>query len=396
MTPRTKKATTGDLGSPALMRRINVRQIIETMREMGPCSRVDLTRQTSLSAPTVSKLMVELERWKLVEKLPAVKPTSTGRPSVIYRLASSDIQFLGAVIDINACCVIATGYDGKIEPSREIVFATPASYRTLIKDLEQNLRRLAEQSKAPVMGVGISVPGLLNSQDGRQVFSPNLHFMDGRYPAKDIQRATGFTTVAVQEEQALCLSEQVFGQALDMEHFAMIDVSAGMGLGVVSAGKFITGSHGFAGELGHVTVEPGGLLCGCGNRGCLETIATDTAFLKAVQKKTDRSWTMDQVIESVRARALDVKAELDRSIRALAMGVGIVINLFNPSHLFLYGRLFDAYPDGYSLLLKQVRDHAIHPSASEVSIVRARGCKRQGAIAAILEHHTELLAPSPR
>lgn len=396
MTPRAKKTVSGDLGSPALMRRINLRQLIETIRLLGRCSRVDLARKTSLSAPTISKLMVELERWKLVERLPAVKPTSTGRPSVIYRLASSDVQFLGVVIDINECRVLATGYDGRIDPAREIIFETPSSYPTLLKEIERNLKQVAALSGAPVMGVGMSVPGLLNRLNGEQVFSPNLHFMDGRYPARDVQSATGFTTVAVQEEHALCLSEQVFGQARDMEDFAMIDVSAGMGLGVVSAGKFISGIHGFAGELGHVTIEPGGLLCGCGNRGCLETIATDTAFIKTVQKKTGRTWTMDQIIGGVRAGKLDVKAELEKAIGALAVGVGIVINLFNPSHLFLYGNLFDVDPKGYPVLLKRVREHAIHPSASEVSIVRARGCKRQGSIAAILERHTERLIPSPR
>ena len=396
MTPRSKSRTPGDLGSPALMRRINVRQLIRAMRDMGPCSRVDLTRKTALSAPTVSKLMVELEGWKLVERQPAVKPTSTGRPSVIYHLASRDSQFLGAVIDIQECRVIATGYDGKLVPEREFKFATPSSYSALIKELARQLKKIAALSGAPVMGVGITVPGLLNSQDGRQVFSPNLHFMDGRYPAKDVQQATDFTTVAVQEEHALCLSEQVFGQARDMEHFAMIDLSAGLGLGVVSAGKFINGAHGFAGELGHVTIEPGGLLCGCGNRGCLETMATDTAFLKAVQKKTGHEWTMDEVIEQVQAGKMSVKAEQEHALRALSIGVGIVINLYNPSHLFLYGRMFDVDPECFSQLLAQVSHHAIQPSVREVTIVRARGCKRQGAIAAILEHHTEGIAPSLR
>lgn len=396
MISSAKPSTSGALGSPALMRFINMRQIIAAMRELGPCSRVDLTRKTALSAPTISKLMLQLERLKLVEPLPAVKPTTTGRPSVIYQLASRDIQFLGAVVDIRECHALAAGYDGRVDPAREIIFPTPPSYRELIKELARQLRRVANLTGAEVMGTAISVPGLLNRLDGRPVLSPNLHFMDGRNPAADLERATGFPTVVVQEEHALCLSEQLFGQALGLDHFAMIDISAGMGLGVVSHGQFLSGARGYAGELGHVTVEPGGLPCGCGSRGCFETVATDTAFLKAVQHKTGHAWSMDEVIERVGAGELDVSAELERTLSTLAIAVGIVINLFNPSHLFLYGRIFDVDPECFHRLLHLVRRHAIQPSVNEVAIVRARGCKRQGAIAAILEHHTERIAPGVR
>lgn len=383
-----------DRGSPALMRRINIRQLLDAMRILGPCSRVDLTQQTGLSAPTVSKLMKELLRRKLVEPLADQKQPATGRPSTIYQLAREKVQFLGLVIDIEESRVVSAGLDGKIEPERKLLFKTPKTYKGLISTVSRYLQRVAALKEgAVVLGVGISIPGLIDESDGRQVFSPNLHFMDGRYPARDIAKATGFVTQVVQEEKGLCLAEQLFGQARDLENFAMIDISAGMGMGVVSAGRFVSGATGFAGELGHITLVPNGLLCGCGNRGCLETVASDVAFSRLVTKRYPQLKDMDQIIEAGQQGQLKMAKEHQQAIQILAVGIGVVINLFNPSHIFVYGRLFDVQPDSFDELLQRVRNHAIGPSAEKVSIVRARGSKRLGALAAIIEYHMDTIAP---
>lgn len=378
------------------MRRINILQILDAFAELGPCSRVDLTRYTGLSAPTVSKLMEDLLRRKWVETLPMQKPSATGRPSVIYRLATEQIQFLGVVIDIENCRVVSSGLDGVIPEGRSVLFKTPKTYARLISTLAHHVKDIAARHPAVVMGVGLSVPGLLDKRDGRQVLSPNLHFMDKRFPARDVQQATGFTTVAMQEEHCLCLSEQMFGQAREVDDFAMIDISAGMGMGVVSAGRFISGAQGFAGELGHVTVDPGGILCGCGNRGCLETVATDMAFLRAVNARTGHDREMAEVLHLVQTGGLRVERELRRVLGFLSIGVGMVVNFFNPTHVYLYGRLFDAGPDVFDKLVQQVKEHAIPPSMSGVSIVRARGSKRLGALAAIIQYHRDMLAPRLR
>lgn len=383
-----------DRGSPALMRRINIRQLLDAMRVLGPCSRVDLTRHTGLSAPTVSKLMSELQRRKLVEPLSAQKQPSTGRPSTIYQLAREKIQFLGLVIDIEQSRVVSAGLDGKIESERKLFFKTPKTYKALISTASRYLQRVAAlKEEAVVLGVGISIPGLIDQSEGRQVFSPNLHFMNGRYPAQDIQKATGFITQVVQEEQGLCLAEQLFGQARDLENFAMIDISAGVGMGVVSAGRFVSGATGFAGELGHITLVPNGLPCGCGNRGCLETVASDVAFSRLVAKKDPKLKDMDQIIEAGQQGQLKMAKEHRQAIQVLSVGIGVVINLFNPSHIFVYGRLFDVKPGSFEELLLLVRDHSIGPSVDKVSIVRARGSKRLGALATIIEHHMDTIAP---
>src|SRR5205807_5237105 len=123
---------------------------------------------------------------------------------------------------------------------------------------------------------GVSMPGLLHRREKRTVFSPNLHQTDGRRLGEDLRNALRIETAILQESHALCLAELTYGAARGVSDFAMLDVSEGLGVGVVNGGRILEGHSGLGGELGHVTVDIHGEPCGCGNHGCLETVATDT------------------------------------------------------------------------------------------------------------------------
>ncbi len=108
-------------------------------------------------------------------------------------------------------------------------------------------------------------------------------------------------TIVLQECHALCLAEQVYGAAKGVSDFAMLDISEGLGLGVMHGDKLLQGHSGFAGELGHVTVELDGRPCGCGNHGCLETVATDAALVNLVSERTAQRWETDELIAAIRS-----------------------------------------------------------------------------------------------
>src|SRR5207248_35116 len=128
----------------------------------------------------------------------------------------------------------------------------------------------------------------------------------------------------------LCLAERAYGAARGVEDFAMLDISQGMGVGVVNGGQLLTGHSGLAGELGHVTVRLDGRPCGCGNRGCLETEATDTALAVAVSERLGRRVAVEEIIELVPAGKLQGKAEFARGREYLAVGLAAAPHLFNP------------------------------------------------------------------
>ncbi len=145
----------------------------------------------------------------------------------------------------------------------------------------------------------------------------------------------------IQDQHALCMAERHFGRAKGLDDFAILDVSSGVGMGVMSGGRLVRGHSGFAGEIGHITVAPKGRLCGCGNRGCLETVASDTALAWRVSRRLGRQIDIDELIRLVHSGELDPAEECKEVVGYLAIGLATVINVFNPSTLFIHGQLFD-------------------------------------------------------
>jgi N-acetylglucosamine repressor len=371
-----------------LLRQLNKRQVLAAIQMHGPLSRAEITRHTGISGPTVTRVVSALLDENLLEE-GAFRQAALGRPSKVLRLAGTSVSVLGAVVAPHRCEVVSSGLDGQIHPEYVRRFDTPATYAGLIDAIAERLDAVARELKTTVLGLGVSIPGLLHGDDKRTVLSPNLHQTDGQQLGKDLEERTELDTAIVQESDALCLAEKMYGAAKDVDDFAMLDLSDGLGLGVVHKGQILEGHSGLAGELGHITVQLDGRPCGCGNRGCLETVATDSALVQGLSRRLKRNMTMEEVIAGVRGGSISIGPEFEEVLQYLAVGLAAVINIFNPRKLFLYGRFLDADPSLFERLLVLTKQRALGPSLAECDIIRARGNKSQGAIAAILHRITE-------
>jgi predicted NBD/HSP70 family sugar kinase len=376
-----------------LLRRINERRLLEAIQRHGPSSRAALTRVSGLTAPTVSKAVDALLKRGLVEELEPAEQ-ALGRPGRLVRMAAASAAVLGVVIDAGTCCVVATGLDGVVTESRTIRFATPAGYPALLDAVEEACRSLRAAGAAVVHGVGVSVPGLVDERLREIVFSPNLHLLDKRNPARDLEARLGVPCVLVQESDALVLGERLFGDARDLDDFAVLDAANGLGLGVMSGGRLLAGHSGMAGEIGHVTVALDGIRCGCGNRGCLETLATDAAIVRLVGERLGRPVTLDDVSALLATRPADVEPELGTVGEYLAIAIAAVINIFNPGALFVHGVLLAGSRERFAHVLERVRQRTLTASLADCTIVATRSSKRQGAVAGIIHHLTNACAPT--
>jgi N-acetylglucosamine repressor len=372
--------------------KINERRVLHVIREEGPLSRAEIVRHSGLSAPTVSKAAVSLQRARLLEEVEGNGP-AIGRPAMKLRLATASAQVLGIVIDVNRCWVVATGLDGNLSDERTRRVETAANYRDLIDALVKHARALMARPGVRTMGVGVSVPGLIDHRRGLDILSPNVHVIDGCSPGRDLGERLGIDCVMIQDQHALCMAERYFGKARGLDDFAILDVSSGVGMGVMSGGRLVRGHSGFAGEIGHITVAPKGRRCGCGNRGCLETVASDTVLASRVSQRLGREIDIEELIRLVRAGELDSEAECKEIIGYLAIGLATVINVFNPSVLFIHGQLFDADEGLFERVLEKTSKRALAPSFADCRIIRARGSKRQGAVAGVIQHLIDSVVP---
>lgn len=388
----TKSDLVGVTIHPAVVGKLNERRVLRLLQTRGPLSRAEVARESGISAPTVSKAVASLLRSGLLEETDAPE-LARGRPAPRLRLATASAQVLGITIDAGRCEVVSAGLDGVLHRDVAVV-PTSKSYSELLDRLEEVARERMARRGVSTLGVGVSLPGLVDSRAGRGVLSPNVPMTNGHAPAADLAARLGVPCTLLQESHALCLAERHYGLARGVDDFAVLDVGTGVGLGVMLGGRLLKGRAGLAGEIGHVTaVSEGGRTCGCGNTGCLETVASDSALAYRAGQKLGRLVTADEVIELARGGTVDLTAELAELAGYLAIGVAAVINLFNPSVVFLHSPLFDIDPGLLDRVVTRIGQRALPPSFAECRVLRAEGSKRQGAVAGIIQYLTDAVAP---
>jgi len=186
----------------------------------------------------------------------------------------------------------------------------------VIADMCVAIQRMAEKYKncAPLLGIGIGVPGIIDMQTGLVRESPNLpDWVD--YPARAaIEERLKTVVILENDANVAALGEKWLGAAKDYADMAMLTLGTGVGGGLVLGGAIWRGANGMAGEFGHTTVEPDGHPCGCGNRGCLEQYASATAVVRMAREAIVKDGT------SALARAANSDSEFSaKSIYNLAM-----------------------------------------------------------------------------
>jgi len=372
--------------------KFNERQALRLLQMLGPLSRAELVRHSGLSAPTISKVVASLLKAGLLEEVEAPE-LARGRPAPKLQLATTSAQVLGITIDAGHCEVIAAGLTGAPRGDVRAV-PTPHTYPELLTALESAASELMAKPGMTTLGLGLSLPGLVDYRAGRGVLSPNVPITNGLSPAADLAARLGVPCLLLQESHALCLAERDYGLAKGLDDFAVLDVATGVGLGVMLGGRLLKGHSGLAGEIGHVTaVAVGGRTCGCGNSGCLETVASDSALAFRASQKLGRAVSVDEVIDLARSGTVDLTTELDDIAGYLAIGVAAVINLFNPAVVFIHSPLFDIDAALLARVIDRAGHRALPPAFAECRILRAEGSKRQGAVAGIIQHLMDTVAP---
>jgi glucokinase len=194
-----------------------------------------------------------------------------------------------------------------------------------------------------VGGVCLAVPGLIMASVNTVIFSPNLHEIENIRLDEEIGGRTGMRVTVENDANAAAWGEFRYGAGKDVEHQVFITLGTGVGGGVITHGVLLRGAQGAGGELGHVTLDPEGPLCGCGNHGCLEAVASGTAIQRRAREfANDRPTSalgrlaiQRQVLgEDVTRLAEEgdeaAVAVLEETGRWLGIGVAGFVNIFNP------------------------------------------------------------------
>ncbi len=376
---------------PGLLRRMTVGRVLEVLIANGPGSRADLTRLTGISAPTVSKAVATLLDSGLIEEGDLPEGV-LGRPARQVRLATGAAQVIGVVLDSRDCAVVNAGLDGQVRTDDAIRFRTPQTYVALLDAISDAVQTIRDQSDTVLLGIGLSIPGLVNAKNQEAMLSPNLRITNGHFPARDLAERFGCETVGLQESHALCLAEKFKHSGEPLDDFAMLDATTGLGLGMVTGGKLLLGYSGLAGEIGHITIDPSGRPCGCGNQGCLETLATDSSFAARVSERLKSAMDFAEVRRLIENGEIDAESELKQVTLYQAITMAAAINMLNPKTLFIHAETFDLQDGLFQHVVELTRRRALSASFEQCEIKRANGNKQLGAVAGIIHHLTTELS----
>jgi predicted NBD/HSP70 family sugar kinase len=328
---------------PDEIRQHNLSLVLSHVHRDGALTRAELTQRLHLSRSTVGTLVGDLAQLGLVEEVVPSGGERVGRPSHLVAPHAHGPYAVGVDVDIAHVTVAAVGLGGSISAREVIPTEHEVSPEQLVRLVAEALPRLRAGigSSGRVCGVGVSLPGTIDLRTGRVGVAPNLGWVD--VPLGDLLRAVvpGDAPVVIGNDADLAvLAEHQRGNARDCDDVVFLIGRIGVGAGIIINGVPVHGRDGHAGEIGHNVLDPGGPLCHCGKRGCIETFLGESALLDLAGRPPPRT---DAKVAALFADARQGDESACRAIAAVAEPLGRAIanlmNTLNPERVVLGGSM---------------------------------------------------------
>ena len=369
------------------IKQVNAGRVYKLIDQKGPISRIDLSKESELAPASITKITRELIESHLVQETTVQEATSRGRPAIGLQVNNEGWQFLSmrlgrgyltiALHELGGDVLIDTKIDIH-EIDQEDVLAR------LLHEIDEFFQTYADQLDR-VTSIAITLPGLVNSEQGIVLQMPHYN-VENLALGPEIYKATGLPVFVANDTRAWALAEKLFGHSQDNENSVLISIHHGLGAGIVLDGRVLQGRHGNIGELGHIQIDPNGKPCHCGNRGCLETVASSQAIREEVAERISRGEASvltdkeDLSIEDICTAAaqgdpLCVNV-IEKLGRYLGSAIAIVINLFNPEKVLIGGVINQAKDILYPAINQCIQEQSMPVYTRELELVESRFYKQ--------------------
>jgi predicted NBD/HSP70 family sugar kinase len=345
------------LGTTDQLRRNNLSNILGLLHSSGPLSRAELTRMTRLNRSTVGAVVADLADLRLVYEGVPERGVKAGRPSPVVHIDPHTVA-IAVNPEVDAVHVGLVGMGGRVithvrvetvdTPSTEqVVELATAAIADMLSGQAQTLR---------VVGIGVAVPGQVRLSDGQLREATHMGWFEQPLAAM-FERSTGHPAWAANAAVLAMRAESTFGAGRDVDDLVyIIGGASGIGGGVVTSGRLLTGAAGYAGEFGHTFVRSDGAACQCGGRGCFEAEVTQQRLLDSVGLRGGEAAGLTEALAG--SSDPEVAALVAHSLDLLGIVVRNAVNLFNPSVVVLSGflaSLHGAAGDDRALLAGAIR-----------------------------------------
>ncbi len=367
-------------------------------------SRIELSRQTSLSAGAISAIVRNLiDRGLVVES--GHNSSALGRKPVSLNLRDNAGFLVGVDLGSFYTRVVVTDLRGSPIYKQESKTGIPDGRDLVLSRTLKAIHKAIDHSRAPknaFKGIGIGHSGVIDVSKGLVLSFPRPGQMAEwkNVPLREILESEfGVPCLLEDSVRAIATAEKHLGLGAGLNDFIYVDVGMGIGAGIFLDGKLYRGPGGSAGEFGHMTVDEHGSLCCCGNYGCLETLASCGAIIQSVKNALEKG--VDSKVRELSQGDLSrISIEiigqaamqndslsfrvLHEAVSHIAVALADVVNLLNPHVLIFGGALFRSAPELFLEPLKRtIKQRALEKSANEVQLRISTLGSEAGALGAV-------------
>ncbi|MYW00923.1 ROK family protein [Streptomyces sp. SID3343] len=322
------------------IRRQNLGALLRHVHVLGPTSRAQLTAGMGLNRSTIGALTADLAAAGLVvEELPR-DTGGRGRPSLVVRAQSQRVYVFACVIGVDRVVAARVGLGGVVLDRREL--QRPGS-RFSPKEVAEALggfvgqMRLTAPRDGVCVGAGVAVCAMVRRSDGTIPEGPTPDWRDEPLGER-LSAAIGTVAMVGNDADLGVVAEHTRGAAVGCDDVIYLHGDVCIGGGILSAGRSVTGGDGYAGEVGHMVVNPDGLPCRCGSRGCWETEIGEFALTRGTAKHA-----IGGLADAAARGDQDAEEGLRRVGDWLGLGVANLVNILNPQMVVFGGTLREVY-----------------------------------------------------
>jgi predicted NBD/HSP70 family sugar kinase len=332
--------------------------VTQALRERGTMSQAEIVRLTGLGRATVSRAVSELQRaGVVVDAGRTVTPAGggSGRPATALTLNPKSGTCIGVQLGLTSIRAVLADVSHTVLSSRVAPLDwdySPEQALDATARLVEDVQNDAGVNSDLLIGVGMAMPSPVHPDTGRVIRSSVIGTWSGLRVNEMFEERLRRPVFVENESKCAALAELTWGAAKGLSSFAYIKTEAGVGGAIVSDGKLRRGVSGGAGEFGHLTYDPNGPMCRCGNRGCFEVYLSDWALLAPLTPIHGETFTIDDAIRLAQFGDKGCKRLLVDASEILARCLAIACNVLNPQAIILAGSLL---PAG-DLVMKPLRE----------------------------------------
>ena len=356
-------------GALRALRERNLQRILEVIRSETGVRQADVARRAELSRATVSNLVAELERRGLVRTRRGVGGSPAGLEAVIGRPSN---VVVGVDFGHRHVRVGVANLSGRLLADEERPLPLDLGVDESGAEAWGMAKRLlagAGFQESDVLEAGVGLPGPMDPVTGRVGWHAILHRWAGLEARSTLSELFGLPVVVDNDGNLGALGELRLGAGRGCKDLIYMNISTGVGAGLIIGGRLHRGAAGTAGEIGHISIDQYGQVCRCGNRGCLDTVVGSDSFLEALRGTYGDELSVGRVLELAGRGDARCRRALGDAGRALGVVIADLCNLLSPQKVIVGGELILAG----QLILGPVREtiaqRTVPAAAAVVEIV---------------------------